>query len=595
MQTDVIKQHPHFMSKFGGFLDMYFTYISDEQLKDEVLWKLLIRQFRLRSDDVDDGWRGEFWGKLMRGGSMVYAYSGDEELYAVLKNAVEGLLREQDEEGRISTYSREKEFSGWDMWSRKYVMLGLEFFYEICREEPLRRSILDALERHARYIMRRVGDGDGQIPIRETSKAWGAVNSVSILQPIVKLYRLTGDADYLSYAEMLIREQAPDGENIFRLAYKDEIAPGDYPITKAYEIISCFEGMLELYGVTGRRQFLETCVRFADRVLKTEFTVVGGSGCEDEFFDHSTLRQVLPSSIRKQETCVTVTLMKYLANLYRYTGNSAYIDAIETSFLNLYLGALNTEKNEGYLIRPIFYSYSPVYRNPRWTMIGGYKNLSSYAESGCCVSIGAAGIGILPQVSTVEWDGAIVLNLFFEGSCRLPSEDGETAFSVRTGYPYDGNIQIEISKLSAGIRHICLRKAAWCESYRLLRNGRPCACREERGYIIPEETVAPGDTFDLQMELPVRVIPSESVNPDVSGLYALAKGPIVLCADSADCDLEQSYPPLTDENGHVKCRPLEGHKWAVALQTGGELPLREYRFAGKDYYEPRDISAWLRK
>ena len=32
------------------------------------------------------------------------------------------LLARRDDEGRITTYSKECEFSGWDMWGRKYAV-----------------------------------------------------------------------------------------------------------------------------------------------------------------------------------------------------------------------------------------------------------------------------------------------------------------------------------------------------------------------------------------------------------------------------------------------------------------------------------------
>ena len=62
---------------------------------------------------------GEYWGKLMRGACMTWQYTGDQELYKILREAVLKLLDTQDEEGRISTYSRQEEFNGWDIWCRK--------------------------------------------------------------------------------------------------------------------------------------------------------------------------------------------------------------------------------------------------------------------------------------------------------------------------------------------------------------------------------------------------------------------------------------------------------------------------------------------
>ena len=113
----------------------------EKQLKDKALWKKFANQFRVRLDSDDQGWRGEYWGKMMRGGCLMYRYSADEELYETLNFAVEELLTTMDELGRISSYTVETEFSGWDLWSRKYVLSGLQHFYSICKDEDLKAQM----------------------------------------------------------------------------------------------------------------------------------------------------------------------------------------------------------------------------------------------------------------------------------------------------------------------------------------------------------------------------------------------------------------------------------------------------------------------
>ena len=99
----------------------------------------------------------------------------------------------EDENGRISTYSVKKEFSGWDIWCRKYVMLGMEYFLEICKEEELKEKIIKSLCRQVDYLISKIGDESGKISITATSDLWRGLNSSSILEPIVKLYSLTSE------------------------------------------------------------------------------------------------------------------------------------------------------------------------------------------------------------------------------------------------------------------------------------------------------------------------------------------------------------------------------------------------------------------
>ena len=55
-----------------------------KQLNDKELWKKFANQFRVRLDSNDLGWRGEYWGKMMRGGCLIYRYFANEELYKTL-------------------------------------------------------------------------------------------------------------------------------------------------------------------------------------------------------------------------------------------------------------------------------------------------------------------------------------------------------------------------------------------------------------------------------------------------------------------------------------------------------------------------------
>ncbi|MBE5742903.1 MAG: hypothetical protein E7360_06295 [Clostridiales bacterium] len=566
-------------AKYEKQWDGLFSYISNSQLKDQVLWKLLIAPYINKTDDFDEGWRGEYWGKLMRGGALIYAYSKDEELYRVLVEAVEGLLLTQENNGRFSSYSQKVEFTGWDMWSRKYVLLGMQYFYDICKDENLKSKMISAMQSHADYIIEKVGFGEGKKPVRETSNYHGGYNAFSILQPIVKLYKLTKDEKYLDYATKMVESEYCDGK-LFALAKENKLYPYQYPITKAYEIMSCFEGLIEYYEVVGDQTYLNTARGYADKILQTDFAIIGASGGHDEYFDNSTKTQVVKTEVNKFETCVTVTLMKFLTALYRHTGDKKYLDAIEKSFYNAYLGALIDQDNT-YFGLPLFYSYSPVYQNERWSLMGGGKSIAPYARFGCCIAIGAAGLGVIPTVDVVEKDGEIVVGLFIGGKYQLST----AILNLATEYPYDGAVKIELEKADTKKR-IKLRIPEWCKNFTLNRD-----YVIEDGYAIIE--LSQGESVNYSMEMQYEEISSKTVNTEEEERFAVVKGPVVLCADSRETDLYKKYE-LAKEKGKITGRK-DGDEYKFALKDGKELTLREYRFAGKNYDNPREISVWINK
>ena len=109
-----------------GIADQMARFIEDYQLLNTAKWKQFVDIFATGNvDSANNGWRGEYWGKLMRGACITYRYTQNEQLYAVLTQTVLDMLKTQDNLGRFATYSVETEYKGWDIWGRKYILLGM--------------------------------------------------------------------------------------------------------------------------------------------------------------------------------------------------------------------------------------------------------------------------------------------------------------------------------------------------------------------------------------------------------------------------------------------------------------------------------------
>ncbi|MBR5539531.1 MAG: glycoside hydrolase family 127 protein, partial [Clostridia bacterium] len=391
---------------FNGYIDTATRYIEDFQLVDATLWARFVDQFRHNSDGEDFGWRGEYWGKMMRGACFTYSYTKNKALYDVLAKTVCDMIESADCDGRISSYSRECEYDGWDLWGRKYVLLGMQYFLEISDDENLNARIVKSMCAQVDYIMQRIGrKEDGKLLITKATRHWRGLNSSSILEPVVRLYTITGEQKYFDFAEYIVGLGGTDVVNVFDLAYEDKFMPSQYPVTKAYEMTSCFEGLIEFYRHTKNERFLTSVVNFANKIIETDFTIIGCCGCTSEYFDHSAVRQANTNNEKiMQETCVTVTVMKFFYQLALLTGDPRYSDAFETSLYNAYFGSINTEKviedtareskarHPELVLEPLpFDSYSPLTAGTRGNGIGGYKRTRDGHYYGCCACIGSAG------------------------------------------------------------------------------------------------------------------------------------------------------------------------------------------------------------
>ncbi|MFQ9395759.1 MAG: hypothetical protein ACLR2E_19185 [Lachnospiraceae bacterium] len=97
-----------------------------------------------------------------------------------------------------SSYAVSHEFDGWDLWGRKYVLLGMQYYLEICQDEEFKETIVKSMCLPGGLSHFKIGDPeDGKILITKATRHWRGLNSASILEPIVRLYRLTKEKNTL--------------------------------------------------------------------------------------------------------------------------------------------------------------------------------------------------------------------------------------------------------------------------------------------------------------------------------------------------------------------------------------------------------------
>ena len=563
----------NFKISYNGIIDEAARFVEKLQLLDKPLWDKVIKVFDYGK--FQKGWHGEYWGKLMRGGCMVYKYTESEQLYQTLTDAVKGLLACQDEEGRISAYDKDYELLDWDVWCRKYVMYGLMYYMEICKDEEFKAEILSALIKHSDYIIERIGKEEGKKNITETSTFWLGCNSSSILRPYVMLYKLTNDKKYLDFAEYIISEGGILGGNLIDIAYDDKLAPYQYPEVKAYETTSFFEGVFEYATLVNDKRLITSCINYANKFLETDYTIIGATGCYDELFDNSTKKQVTYTTSHMQETCVTVTMMEYLCRLFEYTSDTKYADAIEISFYNAFLGAINREygNNEGLH----FDSYSPILDNPRGLYVGGKQTLLDGSYYGCCAAIGSAGFGAVTSMAAKAVDNCLNINFFENGIIK----SGRNCFDVKTAYPFDGKIVVKALECEEALK-LALRIPAWCDSYKVNLDGHLLG-----GYFVTDLPLRSGDELAFELNMPFKAHCSDKFDPDVKGLVAITRGPIVFATE----DYEKC---LFDENAISGYFHKGIKSSAEALSSDkSTILLQNYATAGMDW--TKKMTVWLKK
>lgn len=565
-----------------GVFKEYINTIINRQLLNKELWNKCVNVFSSGIDNPDDGWRGEYWGKMMRGACLTYRVCPSAELLETLTAAVNGLLSKQEKSGRISSYTDDNEFRGWDMWSRKYVMTGLQHFYDICPDEALKTKIMIALTAHADYIVEHIGAD--RINILETGEFWGGVNSASILEPFVRLYKDTKNEKYLDFAKYIISTGGCRDGNLIDSALSG-LAPYQFPEQKAYETMSFFEGLLAFYEVTGDETCLEAVKKFTDKMLETDVTVIGSCGCTHELFDNSAVMQTEVTGKIMQETCVTVTLIRFLSRLYAATGDKRLADVIRLASLNALSGALNvngfdqySNERKEYLKGLTFDSYSPLCDSRRGLGIGGFKTFADGTYFGCCACIASAGFALYPLMSVTEYKDGISVNYLL---------DGKYSFNI------DGkNVTLSVCKDKITVN----APEKVCFTLRITTGDEYTSVSvenavEDNGFSVLCGEWSDGDEIVLNIE-------NRLVEKKLNGKISLNYGGFALAADESKSSYKagKKIDFIRDADGKIRyklCTPEAGEQVRIfAETTDGDLLLTDYSAAGQD--GKSIVSVWFR-
>jgi DUF1680 family protein len=546
-------------TKVGGFLGKKIdACISNRVMAQNI--EAVVQPFRNHSD-TDDGWRGEFWGKWFTSAVLAYRYQPTPEHRRVLDTAVNDLLATQSPAGDIDTYDADHRLGNWDVWTRKYVMLGLIAYYDATDN----KDALTAAERVGDTLLRDFGKGKANLPDASLYLVAG-LSSSSVLEPICLLYQRTGRPRYLDFAEYIVQswevpnKVAPHGMHLVEDALR-RTPPTEMVAPKAYEMMSCFEGLCELYRITGNRTYLEAALRFAETIRSTE-RMVNGSASNQELWCRGAITQTAVLE-QPQETCVTTTWIKFSTQLLRLTGDPKWGDEIEVSLFNALASAQTPDGS--------WWAYFSPLVGQRVPSLPQYKDVGL----SCCVANGPRSLLLAPQIAVMKSSDGAAVNLYLPGSSRIDLASGGYAdITQQTEYPLDGIIDLSVRTQSQHPFTVSLRIPSWSKKTSLTLNGESMPATAGT-FVKLTRRWLPSDSVVLTLDMRGRAIQA----PDSKDQLAVMRGPILLALDNRlaapePIDLWLSASP----DGYVDLKPCTEQPPDVWMSFDVPFEVKPYHF-----------------
>jgi len=531
----------------------------------------LVEPFRNRTEDRC--WQSEFWGKWFTSAVLAYRYRPEPQLKAKLDQAVSGLLSTQTPDGYIGNYAENKQLEQWDIWGRKYCMLGLLAYYDLTKD----KNTLLAARKLADHLIKELADKNALIVKKGNHHGMAAS---SVLEPICQLYSRTGDQRYLDFANEIVREwETPDGPQLISKSGVDVAKRFPKPQNwfgaeqgqKAYEMMSCYEGLLELYRLTGKKEYRDAVENTWQNILDTEINI-SGSGSGVECWIGGTRLQTIHID-HYQETCVTATWIKLSQQLLRLTGEVKYADAIEQTYYNALLGSMYTDGSD-------WAKYSPL--------AGRRQHGSEQCGMGlnCCVASGPRGLFTLPLTAVMNEKDGICVNFFVDGSYHLLTPGGKPMEVIQqTDYPVSGSISIKMVVPKEEQLKVRIRIPLWSQQSALTINGQSVENIVPGKFAEISRVWKSGDVISLMVDMRGRIVHMGELPENI----AIVRGPIVLTRDArlGVPPVDETIKPVLDKDGFINLESEGTNQHGIWMKYKGSFMIESHKEAENN---PVDIT-----
>jgi uncharacterized protein len=511
-----------------------------------------------KQDELRNSWKTEFWGKWVQGAIEAYKYKPTTRLYNLIETSVGKIKDSQLKNGYIGNYDSQHQLQGWDVWGRKYTMLGLLKWYALSKDKGALRAACRLLD----YTMTQIGKGKAHIYDCGNCKGMAPT---SILEPVMLLYKETGNGKYLDFAKFIV-EDIETGDGPHLISKCDEPVYKRYPVDpsqwwaksngqKAYEMMSCYVGIFELGKAINKQEYIDAAITAVRRIEEEEISICG-SGSAYEHWYHGKVRQTMPAC-HFMETCVSFTWMQINNRLLQSTRNPHYADNIEQTFYNAVLAAMKDDASQ-------IVKYTPL---------EGYRMEGEHQcglSINCCNANGPRAYAMIPHITYgIGDDRTLYSNFYIPSNASVVIDNTNIAIRQETEYPRQGTVRFTINPEKEVEFNLALRIPQWSKVSSVKVNGTECKDKASAGSYYPVRRLwRKGDVVELSLDMRTRLT-------ELNHMQALQRGPVTLARDSRFHDgfVDETCRIDADKDGYVDAKlsdTADGSFW-MAL----EIPARK--------------------
>jgi DUF1680 family protein len=410
-----------------------------------------------------------------------------------------------------------------------------------------KRKLLEIMSRYADYIETVFGE--------EPGKKRGYDGHPEVELALVKLAKATGNKKYLDLSKFFVDERGQQ-PHFFDLEAKErEVGQAgvnkknrlyDYfqahlPVREqktaeghSVRAVYLYSAMVDLAGDYNDPELMDVCKELWNDTVRKKMYVTGGIG-SSAYEERFTVPFDLPNDRAYTETCAAIGLMFWAQRMLQVEKDREYADVMELALYNGVLSGISLDGKSYFYVNPL--EVWPETANFRNDMRSVKMTRQPWFGCACCPPNIARLIASLGHYiySKHQEDLELYVHLYIGSKLELDIDGKPVQLTQQTNYPWDGQVELELSLAQPTEFTVALRIPGWCKQAKIFINGEETnVANLEKGYAKLSRTWISGDRIELSMEMPVEIVRSHPNVRGNAGKVALQRGPVVFCLEEVD-------------------------------------------------------------
>ncbi|MCL3780165.1 hypothetical protein EMN47_07145 [Prolixibacteraceae bacterium JC049] len=454
------------------------------------------------SKDGKGKWGWEEVPYWLKGYANIGYIMNDPKMIEESKIWINGALNSQREDGNFGPMRGSR--GGQDFWGNMIMLYCLQSYYEFTNDQ----RVLDLMTKYFKFQLTVPDD-------KFLTLYWQQIRGGDNLHSVMWLYNRTGDKFLLELAEKIHKNTADwtsrgHKRNAIHCRQDKRENVQEWPEWWGDQIdwhnvnhAQCFREPAQYYLLSKQPEHLKASYENFQIVREHFGQVPGGMFGSDE-----NCRPGYNDPRQGIETCGIVEQMNSDEHMLRITGDPFWADHVEELAFNTYPAATMPDfKSLHYITSPNMVQCDKANHHPGIDNRGPFLMMNPFS-SRCCQHNHAQG---WPYMVENLWmatpDNGLVAAIYSASTITAKvGENTKVTIDQTTNYPYEEQIQFDITPDKAAVFPLYFRVPAWCKGAKISVNGKAVSANlQPKKYVRIERKWQKGDKVSLVLPMEIAV------------------------------------------------------------------------------------------